>query len=111
MSDDATGDRARWGYAPGELVVEDVDGRRYRFGEVPEGYRGDVRRRHPGEVVVTGHRLDKSQVRYRHPAEGSDHCGDCVSFSDGTCDLVEGAIAPEDWCRLFSAVPPGTDAG
>lgn len=44
----------------------------------------------------------KSEVNYEHPAQGPDHCSQCVHFEpEHACELVDGQIEPEDWCRLF----------
>ena len=41
--------------------------------------------------------LSKDSVNYR-PATGSRHCGNCVMFHDGSCDLVGGEIQADDVC-------------
>ena len=50
-------------------------------------------------------KVDKEEVMYRHSTdEELDKgyvCGKCLYFDDGQCELVKGAIDPEDWCRLF----------
>jgi len=48
-------------------------------------------------------KLSKSEVGYEHPAKGRDHCSWCKHFLPASkkCEIVEGWIAPEDWCRRF----------
>lgn len=44
----------------------------------------------------------KSEVNFEHPAKGPNHCSQCIHFDpERACELVEGQIEPEDWCRLF----------
>lgn len=43
----------------------------------------------------------KAEVGFEHPAQGPNHCGDCVHFRQGTCDIVSGRIEAGDWCRKF----------
>ena len=46
--------------------------------------------------------LSKSEVQYEHPAKGPHHCSQCRHFkSPHSCEIVEGRIAPEDWCKKF----------
>ena len=45
---------------------------------------------------------DKVEVGFEDPARGPHHCGECAHFRPpGACEEVRGAIAPEDWCRLY----------
>lgn len=49
--------------------------------------------------------LSKSEVGYEHPAQGPNHCADCIHFEvkrPNGCEIVSGLIMPEDWCRKFS---------
>lgn len=46
----------------------------------------------------------KLEVLYEHPAKGMDHCADCKHFevlAPKHCEIVEGIIQPEDWCKKF----------
>lgn len=47
--------------------------------------------------------LPKAAVGYEEPARGTDHCGECAHFvgPDG-CELVQGSIAADGWCRRFT---------
>lgn len=44
---------------------------------------------------------DKADVSYG-PGKNENTCGNCRFFSDGSCQLVKGAIDADDSCRLFS---------
>ena len=47
-------------------------------------------------------KVSQSAVHYQaSPNEGKD-CDDCANFvSPGGCKLVDGAISPKGWCRLW----------
>lgn len=92
MSDGADADAdARWGWGPGDLEIEGEDGEFVPLHGEATGAAGDDK-------------LSKSEVRYEHPARGLDRCGGCVHFLEpNACELVAGAIAPEDWCELYEA--------
>ena len=51
----------------------------------------------------------KSEVKYRFAPNGKHRCELCASFiaadrpdAPGTCKIVEGPIARDGWCALFS---------
>lgn len=49
-------------------------------------------------------KLTKIAVKYEHPAQGPHHCSQCVHFqveAPKHCEIVEGIIQPEDWCKKF----------
>ncbi len=47
----------------------------------------------------------KSEVKYERPAQGMDHCSDCLHFEPflwkNKCEIVAGEILPRDWCDKF----------
>jgi hypothetical protein len=47
----------------------------------------------------------KSEVDYERPAQGMDHCSECVHFEvylwKNKCEIVAGEILPGDWCSKF----------
>lgn len=52
----------------------------------------------------------KEQLAYQSTPHGTQRCANCVVFhpgktptSMGTCDLVQGSISPNGWCRVFHA--------
>ena len=49
-----------------------------------------------------GAKVSQSAVHYQaSPKDGKD-CDDCGNFvSPGGCKLVDGAISPKGWCRLW----------
>ena len=49
-----------------------------------------------------GAKVSQSAVHYQaSPKDGKD-CDDCTNFvSPGGCKLVDGAISPKGWCRLW----------
>jgi len=47
----------------------------------------------------------KLEVLYEHPAKGMDHCKNCIHFeAPKHCEIVEGIIHPEDWCKKFERI-------
>lgn len=55
----------------------------------------------------------QSAVDFEHPAQGLCHCSQCLHYRavGGACTLVEGRIAPDDWCKLFDLKPFQDSAG
>ena len=49
-------------------------------------------------------RLTKHQAGYVDRARAGECCADCSMYGLTSCDLVEGAIEPEGWCRRFAAI-------
>jgi hypothetical protein len=52
----------------------------------------------------------KQQLGYQSTPHGTQRCANCMVFHPGktptamgTCDLVQGAISPNGWCRVFQA--------
>lgn len=45
----------------------------------------------------------KSAVEFEHPAQGPHSCSECTHFNENSCELVEGDIESQDWCKLFKA--------
>jgi hypothetical protein len=58
---------------------------------------------------VAGDKLPKSDVKYQDHPNGTEKCAQCKFFlpakgdSDGTCQMVDGAISPNGWCEAYSA--------
>lgn len=56
--------------------------------------------------VVKYSKFEKSEVGFEHPAEGKDHCSQCMYFEvfgPKKCAIVTGVILPTDWCEEFRA--------
>ena len=55
-----------------------------------------------GGRAEAGMKVSQSAVHYQaSPKDGKD-CDDCANFvSPGGCKLVDGAISPKGWCRLW----------
>lgn len=57
------------------------------------------------KVVQLKKKLTKDEVGYEHPSKhGQEDCGDCVHFqvlAKNHCEIVDGIIKSEDWCRKF----------
>lgn len=52
----------------------------------------------------------KEALQYQSTPHDGQHCSNCRVFhpgktpdSVGTCDLVQGSISPQGWCRVFVA--------
>ena len=65
---------------------------------------------HLSELGTQTGKLGKDQVQYRDASEAEKNagimCGSCKYFNAGmsTCDLVNGLIAPGDWCSVFHPI-------
>ena len=65
---------------------------------------------HLDEIGTQTGKLGKDQVQYRDASEVEKNagimCGSCKYFNAGmsTCDLVNGYIAPGDWCSVFHPI-------
>lgn len=47
-------------------------------------------------------KMSKEAVQYQDSPNGDEKCADCRFFIEGgSCQLVEGEISPNGWCRLF----------
>jgi hypothetical protein len=60
--------------------------------------------------ATAGDKETKQQLGYQATPHGTQRCANCIVFhpgktpaSMGTCDLVQGAISPNGWCRVFHA--------
>lgn len=60
--------------------------------------------------AVAADKESKEQLGYQSSPHGTQRCANCVVFhpgktatSPGTCDLVQGSISPNGWCRVFHA--------
>jgi hypothetical protein len=49
-------------------------------------------------------KVSQASVQYQAQPKGEQKCGACQHFSAGsnTCELVEGQISPEGWCKLWA---------
>ena len=57
-----------------------------------------------GVNVNPGGKFTKAQVGFEHPAQGMDHCLDCVHFRrPHGCQIVAGTVQAGDWCQKFQA--------
>ena len=49
-----------------------------------------------------GTKMPQSAVHYQQTAKDGQSCADCYHFmAPQTCKLVDGAIVPTGWCRLW----------
>jgi hypothetical protein len=49
-----------------------------------------------------GMKVSQSAVHYQASPKDGEDCDDCANFvSPGGCKLVDGAISPKGWCRLW----------
>lgn len=57
--------------------------------------------REPGDAT---NKMTKSQAQYQEKPKGNQQCSNCVHYlaESGSCKLVEGSIAPDAWCMLWS---------
>jgi hypothetical protein len=47
-------------------------------------------------------KMSKEQVQYQDSPKGDLKCEGCRFFVErGSCQLVEGEISPNGWCRLY----------
>lgn len=55
----------------------------------------------PSTPQVT--KVSKAQAQYQEQPNGDQQCSTCQHFvaESNTCNLVEGQIAPNGWCRLW----------
>lgn len=50
-------------------------------------------------------KLSKVAVKFQHPAQGKDKCGDCKHYEvhgPEMCEIVAGHIESGDWCDRFA---------
>ena len=48
-------------------------------------------------------KISQSAVAYQDHPQGDKRCGKCLQFQPpSTCRMVEGAISPEGFCRIFT---------
>ena len=51
--------------------------------------------------------MTKDAAGYTDKASGERRCGGCGMYHDNrTCDLVDGRISPEGWCRHWIKPSP-----
>lgn len=52
-----------------------------------------------------GHKkVSKATAHYQYHPHGKQHCSICAHFhGPDSCEIVEGRIAPNGWCRYFEA--------
>jgi len=52
-------------------------------------------------------KLSKAAAQYQDHPKGNDACGACPYFVfPKSCAVVEGDIAPNGWCRMFTSFSP-----
>ncbi len=52
-------------------------------------------------------RLTKEYARYGVSKSNGDRCDECRWFKTGGCEIVEGRIAANGWCRFWHGVEKG----
>ena len=50
-------------------------------------------------------KFTKEQAHYGPTIDQSTRCDGCINFRDGTCAVVEGAVADAGWCDLWWRAP------
>jgi hypothetical protein len=51
-------------------------------------------------------KVPQSAVHYQQTANNGQSCANCYHFTaPRTCELVDGAVAPSGWCRLWAKKP------
>lgn len=54
------------------------------------------------EDHLQGIKTSKDAANYIHYVEGDNRCENCVHFlQPNHCEIVEGQISPDGWCRFF----------
>jgi len=60
-------------------------------------------------VRAQGTKSSKATMMYQTTPHGKDECANCIHFTpgktaaaDGTCNVVEGSIAPHAWCVAYA---------
>jgi hypothetical protein len=92
--------------------------------KMSEAHRGFSRRSFLGSVIVLpvlasaltvnavadGSKVSKESMHYQTSPNGNMQCSGCRFFtpgsdakSDGTCQIVDGAISPNGYCMAFAA--------
>ncbi|HET7681434.1 MAG TPA: twin-arginine translocation signal domain-containing protein [Xanthobacteraceae bacterium] len=56
-------------------------------------------------------KVSKASARYQDRPNGSQQCSGCTHFRGGTCEIVEGQISPNGWCRHFERKGGGGGGG
>jgi hypothetical protein len=63
-----------------------------------------------GFVSLTGTALalaaakkSKEEAKYQNKPNGQQQCSKCKHFMAGKCEIVEGEISPDGWCKFFEA--------
>lgn len=61
-------------------------------------------------VAAAEGKAPKAQFAYQSSPHGKERCANCRVFhpgvnpsANGTCDIVQGSISPNGWCRVFQA--------
>ena len=55
------------------------------------------------EPVAATIKISQSAVAYQDHPQGDKRCGKCLQFQPpSTCRMVEGAISPQGFCRIFT---------
>lgn len=55
-------------------------------------------------IYAAKRKYRKAEVRFEHPAQRQDHCGQCKHFEVEAarhCEIVAGVIEAADWCDKF----------
>jgi hypothetical protein len=45
----------------------------------------------------------KEEAKYQNEPNGNQQCSKCKHFMDGKCEIVEGDISRDGWCKFFEA--------
>jgi hypothetical protein len=72
----------------------------------PPGFEADLLHEVQGKAKVS-----KRSARYQDSPKGSQQCSGCTHFRGGTCEIVEGQISPNGWCRHFKAKGKSSGGG
>jgi hypothetical protein len=59
----------------------------------------------PRSGAAAEQKKSKTRVAYQNRPNGISNCATCSFFqAPKSCVLVEGAVSPNGWCKLYSAV-------
>jgi hypothetical protein len=59
----------------------------------------------PRAGAAAARKKSKAQVAYQNQPKGISSCATCSFFqAPHSCPLVEGAVMPNGWCKLYAAV-------
>ena len=55
------------------------------------------------EPALAQAKKSKQEAQYQDAPKDGQQCSKCKHFKNGKCDIVEGDISPNGWCKFFEA--------